>query len=162
MLTAGFATPVMSALICNQTEPHLAKWLNNRKNKKADEILSNIDTYSQKYQNNATKNNIEELINQFGGKPVNEELINKTAEAFDGMDPITFENLKTDLKELMTTKTFAINNDTAKAISENLKSQFKGKAFSEDAINAIIRTLKICKKSLKPTILLIQIQKSKI
>lgn len=138
MLTAGFATPVISALICNQTEPHLAKWLNNRKNKKADEILSNIDTYSQKYQNNATKNNIEELINQFGGKPVNEELINKTAEAFDGMDPITFENLKTDLKELMTTKTFAINNDTAKAISENLKSQFKGKAFSEDAINAII------------------------
>ena len=34
MLTAGFATPVMSALICNQTEPYLAKWLNNRKNKK--------------------------------------------------------------------------------------------------------------------------------
>ena len=54
------------------------------------------------------------------------------------MDPITFENLNTDLKELMTTKTFAINNDTAKAISENLKSQFKSKAFSEDAINAII------------------------
>ena len=38
MMTAGFATPVMSALICNQTEPFLAKYLNNRENKKADAI----------------------------------------------------------------------------------------------------------------------------
>ena len=49
MLTAGFATPVMSALICNQTEPYLAKWLNKKQNENADKILTNLDEYATKY-----------------------------------------------------------------------------------------------------------------
>lgn len=51
MLTAGFATPVMSALICNQAEPYLAKYLNNIQNKKADKILAEFDKYAEKNKN---------------------------------------------------------------------------------------------------------------
>ena len=134
MLTAGFATPVMSALICNQTEPYLAKWLNNRKNKKADEILTNLDTYSKKYENNVAKQNVEKIIQQHAGKPINKELISQIAEAFEGMDAVSAESFKTDLTELMSSNTFTINNDTAKAIRKNLSEQFKEKSIPDSVI----------------------------
>lgn len=138
MLTAGFATPVMSALICNQTEPYLAKWLNNRKNKKADNILSDLDNYSKKYETSNTKQNIENISREYNNKPVNEELINKIVESFEGMDSVTAESFKTDLKEMMTSKTFSINEDTAKSITHNLKDLFKDKPVDAKAVNSII------------------------
>ena len=42
MLTAGFATPVMSALICNRAEPYVRKFLNNMQMKKADNLLNHF------------------------------------------------------------------------------------------------------------------------
>ena len=138
MLTAGFATPVMSALICNQTEPYLAKWLNKKQNENADKILTNLDEYATKYQTNNAKNNIENIISTFKDKPVNDELIEQIANSFDVMDSVTAESFKQDLRELMTTKTFSITQDTAKSISENLVAQLKAKHIAPDAINAIV------------------------
>ena len=138
MLTAGFATPVMSALICNQTEPYLAKWLNNRKNKKADLILTNLDEHSKKYDTHNATNNIENQIKLQAGKPITEEVINSVADAFDGMDSVTAESFKADLRELMTSNTHTISKDSTKAISKNLKDIFKGKPISKDAVDAII------------------------
>ena len=138
MLTAGFATPVMSALICNQTEPYLAKWLNKKQNENADKILTNLDEYATKYQTNNAKNNIENIISTFKDKPVNDELIEQIANSFDGMDSVTAESFKQDLRELMTTKAFSITQDTAKSISENLVAQLKAKHIAPDAINAIV------------------------
>ena len=138
MLTAGFATPVMSALICNQTEPYLAKWLNNRKNKKADLILTNLDEHSKKYDTHNATNNIENQIKLHAGKPITEEVINSVADAFDGMDSVTAESFKADLRELMTSNTHTISKDSTKAISKNLKDIFKGKPVSKDAVDAII------------------------
>ena len=138
MLTAGFATPVMSALICNQTEPYLAKWLNNRKNKKADLILTNLDEHSKKYDTHNATNNIENQIKLHAGKPITEEVINSVADAFDGMDSVTAESFKADLRELMTSNTHTISKDSTKAISKNLKDIFKGKPISKDAVEAII------------------------
>lgn len=138
MLTAGFATPVMSALICNQTEPYLAKWLNNRKNKKADLILTNLDEHSKKYDTHNATNNIENQIKLHAGKPITEEVINSIADAFDGMDSVTAESFKADLRELMTSNTHTISKDSTKAISKSLKDIFKGKPISKDAVDAII------------------------
>lgn len=138
MLTAGFATPVMSALICNQTEPYLAKWLNNRKNKKADLILTNLDEHSKKYDTHNATNNIENQIKLHAGKPITEEVINSVADAFDGMDSVTAESFKADLRKLMTSNTHTISKDSTKAISKNLKDIFKGKPISKDAVDAII------------------------
>lgn len=138
MLTAGFATPVMSALICNQTEPYLAKWLNNRKNKKADLILTNLDEHSKKYDTHNATNNIENQIKLHADKPITEEVINSVADAFEGMDSVTAESFKADLRELMTSNTHTISKDSTKAISKNLKDIFKGKPISKDAVDAII------------------------
>ena len=139
MLTAGFATPVMSALICNQTEPYLGQWLNNRQNKKADKIITNIDNYAQKFQTNSVKRGLEQIINLYGDKPVDDELINRITNAFtEKMDPVTAESFKTDLKEMMTTKTFIIDTTKPKAITKNLTKLLQDKSFSPEVVRAII------------------------
>lgn len=139
MLTAGFATPVMSALICNQTEPYLAKYLNNLQNKKADKILANFDKYSKKYQDHAVKNNLEKIIELYKDKPVNEELQKLLTDTFtDGMDLVTAESFKADLNSMIFDNTYLINETTSKKIVKNLKEKFKGKHFSEDALAKIL------------------------
>ena len=42
MLTAGFATPLMSALICNRLEKPIAKYMDQRMDKKANSLLTNF------------------------------------------------------------------------------------------------------------------------
>ena len=140
MLTAGFATPVMSALICNRTEPYLAKWLNDRKNKKADRILNNLDKYSEKYKTHTISNKLEEIISLYGNKPVDNKLIENITDAFAlRLDPVTSEGLKEDLKNLMTSdKVYTINDNTAKEISKNLKKLLKNQKLDDSLINAII------------------------
>lgn len=139
MLSAGFATPVMSALICNQAEPYLAKYLNNIQNKKADNILSNFDKYSKKYEDNAVKNNLEKIIELYKDKPIDNELTKLLTETLtDGMDLVTAESFKADLNAKIFDNTYLINDKTAKKISTNLQEKFKGKHFSEEALASIL------------------------
>ena len=140
MLTAGFATPVMSALICNRTEPYLAKWLNDRKNKKADKILNNLEKYSEKYKTHTVSNKLEEVISLYGNKPIDNKLIEKITNTFAlRLDPVTSEALKKDLKELMLSdKAYTIDDNTAKDISKNLKKLLKSQNISDSAISTIV------------------------
>ena len=140
MLTAGFATPIMSALICNRTEPYLANWLNDRKNKKADKILTNLDKYSEKYQTHSISKKLEEVISLYGNKPVDEKLLDTITDAFRSrMDMVTSESIKDDLKNLMMSeKSYSINDNTAKHISRNLKKLLKAKNYTEEEIKAAI------------------------
>lgn len=139
MLTAGFATPVMSALICNRTEPYLAKWLNDRKNKKADKILTDLDNYSNKYQTHSISKKLEEVISLYGNKPVDEKLIDKITDSFKTrIDLVTAESIKSDLKDLMMSdKVYSIDDNTAKNISKNLK-KLLNKNYSEEEIKNIV------------------------
>ncbi len=140
MLTAGFATPVMSALICNKTEPYLANWLNNRKNKKADKILTNLDKYSEKYQTNTISKKLEEVIALYGNKPVDDALLDNITGAFSSrMDLVTSESIKEDLRNLMITeKAYSIDDNTAKNISINLQKLLKNKKYTDKEIKAVI------------------------
>lgn len=139
MLTAGFATPVMSALICNQTEPWLTKYFNNRQNKKADYILNNIDAYSNKYQNGSIKKGIDTIIAAHKDKPVNAELIDLVSDALsEGIDLVSKESLKADVRNLLENKTYMITGDTAKSITENLASIFAERSYSQDFIKSVI------------------------
>lgn len=140
MLTAGFATPIMSALICNRTEPYLANWLNDRKNKKADKILTNLDKYSEKYQSHTISKKLEEVISLYGNKPVDEKLLETITDAFRSrMDMVTAESIKEDLKNLMMSKkSYSINDNTAKNISINLQKLLKAKNYTDEEIKAAI------------------------
>ena len=49
MLTAGFATPLMSALMCNLLEKPVASFLDNRTSKQADRLLTDFDSQIRKF-----------------------------------------------------------------------------------------------------------------
>ena len=139
MMTAGFATPVMSALICNALEPHLASYLNNRRNKEADDLLAHLDKNSKKFHTNNVQDRLDSIINMYNGKPVNGALINSVTEIFtEGLDPVTTESFKRDIQELLSDGRYSINEITAKNITKNLKERFAGKDFSPEFLDAIL------------------------
>ena len=139
MLTAGFATPIMSALICNQAEPILLKYQNEQKNKKADNILANLESYSTKYQTHSTQKRIEEIIKANGNKPLNKELSDAIFEALSAdMDFVTSDSLKYDLKQILSDGKYSINDTTAKNIAQNLQQKFAGKEFAEEFLATVL------------------------
>ncbi len=139
MLSAGFATPVMSALICNQAEPYLAKYLNNLQNKKADKLLNNIDKYANKYQDNATKKNLEKIIALYKDKPIDKELGTLIINTFTkDADLVTAESIKSDLHGIINNESFFINDNTIKSIVKNLNKKFEHKQFDNATLKEIL------------------------
>lgn len=139
MLSAGFATPIMSALICNQAEPYLAKYLDKIQNKKADKILNNIDKYAKQYQDNVVTNNFEKIVSLYKDKPIDKDLEKLILNAFtDGIDLVTADSVETDLKGIINNKTFLINDNTVKLINQNLNKKFENKNFDKEALKQIL------------------------
>lgn len=139
MLTAGFATPIMSALICNQAEPLLLKYQNNKKNKEADKILANLDNYSKKYQTNATEKTLKNIIEKHANKPINQNLADLIRETFTtDMDPVTAEYFKRDINKILSNNRYAISETTAQNITDNIAKQFKDRGFSEEFLKVVL------------------------
>lgn len=138
MLTAGFAAPVMSALICNQTEPYLNKFLTNKLNKKADFILNNFEDYSQKFQNKTTESQLETIFEKFKGKPINENVKKEIyATFFEGMDMITEESIEFDLHQILKSNSFIIDENIANEISKNFTNILNEYQDDKKAVNEI-------------------------
>lgn len=139
MLTAGFATPVMTALICNASEPFLAKYQEKIRNKKADGILTNIDKYSKKYAQNNIENKLKAITKEYSGKPIDDKLTEKLVEIFtEDLDAVTSESLKKDLKAMLSDKNYSVSEKTAKNISKNMKEILLDKNFSKEFVDAVI------------------------
>lgn len=142
MLTAGFATPVMSGLICNQVTPYLESYLDKAKNKKADKILSNIEDYAdKKYNTHSVSNLLAKIGAEHKDKVIDAELKKSIIEAFtENFDPITAESIKYDINQLLSSNEYSINEQTARNICKNLMEKGKKKKFSEEALKAVIPT----------------------
>ena len=140
MLTAGFATPIMSALICNQLEKPLAAFLDARKNKKADNILKHFDKYAKKYNSHSTEKKLAGIIEVYKDKPVTPELERLIQDTLtEGFDFVTEQNITKDLKKTFRlNRMYTINEKTSKIICENLRKQFNGKNYSEEFLNVIL------------------------
>ena len=139
MLTAGFATPIMSALICNQAEPYLLRYQNNQKNKKADQILTNLNEHAKKYQTNPAEKSITEIIKKHGNQPINEELIETITDALTAdLDSVTSESLRKDLQAILSNGSYSISDTTAKNVTANLQAQFAGKGFTEEFLETVL------------------------
>ena len=127
MLTAGFATPVMSGLICNFAEPYLNKYLDNKNNKAADKILTDLDNYSQKYKYTSLEQDLIKILDANQNKPLTKEIEESITSVLTRyMDPVTAESFKADLKEAAFGKeTYKIEDKNVTQIIENLKQVFK-------------------------------------
>lgn len=139
MLTAGFATPIMSALICNQAEPYLAKYLNNIQNKKADKILTNLDEAAKKYDDKAILKRLNVIAELYRERPLDSKLKGLIVESFaQNMDPVTADSIRADLNEILDTKHYVIDQDTAKAVSDSITKKLVEAGIEPKVIEEIV------------------------
>lgn len=101
MLTAGFATPIMSALICNGLTPTLSKYLDGKMDKIADRKLSNFSNEITKFDFSKQVESLNEVLNENKGKPLTPEILDSIhAKLTDGLDFVTSTSVRKDLDEM--------------------------------------------------------------
>jgi len=81
MLTAGFATPIMSALICNQAEKFVKPINHKLTVDAADDFLKNFDKHVEKANSMDAEKNFAKTLNTNQGKPLTKKLIAKIVES---------------------------------------------------------------------------------
>lgn len=125
MMTAGFATPIMSALICNACEKPLTKLIDNSRAKKANSLLESIDTVFEKYMTSGK--GLQSLLQTKTDSVITPQLAQEIkTQMTQGFDDVTSVGIKADIDEIlgMGRKTYSINNKVVenieRAISETV------------------------------------------
>ena len=138
MLTAGFATPVMSALICNQLEKPLGSLLSANRNNANNHILNHF-TKSVNNTNDIIKN-VNNLLSINQNQPLTEKLLKQlSAEMTKGFDsPYVTDAVTQDLKGLLDTKTFVIDDNSIKTIIKGSRDALKNLVDDPDAIDKLV------------------------
>lgn len=127
MLTAGFATPIMSALICEGLKDPIHNYQDRKLNKKANALLSNFNNEIAKYDFSQKNEALDKLLENHKGQPITSELFDEISKAVSkGMDSITAGEISKDLKDVIMQKGVNISKSTFENISESLKDVLQG------------------------------------
>ena len=140
MLTAGFATPVLSALICNLSEKPVKSYLGNLRSKKADNMLSNVSAVSEKFKDLSSAKALDDLLSINQDKELTPELTKKIKDILSkGFDPLTSQAVKDDLDDILSLngKKYVIGEETAGKILENTR-EFLGKTLSSTEVDGVL------------------------
>lgn len=139
MLTAGFATPVMSALICNALEKPLSKPLSNMRSSSNDNILANFNKIVKENNYQKITEEIEKAISIDRNKPLTKEMVTEYAYVMcKGFPAETAEALADDLCDVIKIENNLIGNTTAKTIYENAKKALKAVEIPNKIIDSVI------------------------
>ncbi len=149
MLTSGFATPIMSALICNALEKPITNYQREKQIKKADELLKNFPQEIKKYSfdKNAEKLNL--LLDNNVSKNLTPETVNDIVKTMtEGLDAVTACAVEKDIKNILPSmEVFNVNSEAAVKIQNlfiknfaplNLSSEISARIIPD--INAIENT----------------------
>jgi hypothetical protein len=102
MLTAGFATPLMTALACNRLEKPLAEKLDEMTNKQADNILKNFAANTKKLRDPSIAKEIKQVIADYTGKNADENAVQRIAKILTKNEtPMMTDLITQDLENLI-------------------------------------------------------------
>lgn len=140
MLTAGFATPIMSGLICNALTNTVAHYQGEKLNKKADMLLANFSDELKKYDFSENQKLLDNLLTENAGKPVTEELLDKIhANLTDGLDYVTSTTVKEDLANMLpSSDAYNIDTETLDKVRNVLKENFASVQLSDKELEQIL------------------------
>ncbi len=140
MLTAGFATPIMSALICNALEKSVSKYQDGKINRKADDMLTNFNKEVLKFDFSGKQKVLETLLEENKGKPITEELFKTIHSSItEGLDPVTSKALEKDLRLLIPNEgKFSLSKETIDGIQGVMKDALSKAALSEDELTRLL------------------------
>lgn len=129
MLSAGFAVPIMSALICNQVEQpvkNLCGYIRSEQNKK---ILSKALNAKYDAEGSEMYKKLNSLLEMNKGKTLDRELVNQICEiiSYDA-NPMVSAKLQDDLRGILTSNKSVLNpqdgEKIVKVLNKNLAKKF--------------------------------------
>lgn len=140
MLTSGFATPLLSALICNKLEGPVAKYLHDKKDKKSEALLTNFVQEVEKSDFSKRRIALTKILDINANKPITEDLFKTiVVNISEGQDPAVIKSLADDLRVKMPTgEYFTLTPETFERVSEVLKETLKPARLSEDELARIL------------------------
>ena len=110
MMTAGFATPIISALICNVAEKPVTNAIDSVRNYKADRLLADFSKKYEKYLNNNSA--LHNFLNNNKDAAITSEIASEIKSIFSsGFDDMLATGIRSDLDNILETKnkTYLIN-----------------------------------------------------
>lgn len=139
MLTSGFATPIMSALLCDILQKPLHKYLAKRQDIKANNLLQNFQEEINKHDFTQKNNRLEILLEKNKGKSLTAELISEIAQnVSSGLDTITSESVLRDFNYLFGPNGYDVSKTNFEKLSESLKKTILKTVNDEELIKQII------------------------
>ena len=146
MLTAGIATPIASALICNACEKPLNKFLGEQTNKKAERLLSNIGEGYSKYLDGSDKELIS-ILESNVDKPMTPQLADQIKEVLTrNVDEVTAKAIRDDIDDLLgaTNKKFVVNDEVLENVITSMKKEMEG-ILPQGKIDEVVPSLDVLK-----------------
>ena len=126
MLTAGFATPLLSALMCNALEKPVSRYTDKAVNEEAEKILTQFSDEVKKIDLSENKAALNSILTENKGKPVTPELFNKIlANLSDGLDHTVAVGIEKDLKNILPQKEFKLPEESVKEIQKVIRDTMK-------------------------------------
>ena len=140
MMTAGFATPVMSGLICNFATPYVEKALAKYDNKMNEKMLQAFPESVKAAKDNSINHKIETFIQFNKDKPLNETVVKELTEILtSGANPVLAGGIEYDLKQLMANDKYVIDNSITEYINKKIIMTLS-QSMDEDLIKQIAPT----------------------
>lgn len=137
MLTAGFATPIMSALICNQAEKVMVPIMGKINDMKAEKLINNVDASAKKFDFSQQKADLNKVLAQNFGQPYNKKIIKEIAKNLAAdLDPLVQKSLVEDLTKKFTGKEAIIDDTAIDFILKQTKESFEHQG--EDFIASVV------------------------
>lgn len=140
MLTAGFATPIMSALICNGLEGPVKKYLAYRTDRKADSLMTNFSQEIKKYDFSKNTKELEKILADNAGKPMTPELLEVIrTNITDGLDHMVAVGIEKDLHRMFPVgESFNLSGSNITGIQETLQKTLAPSGLTEEQLAKII------------------------
>lgn len=140
MLTAGFATPLMSALFCNILEKPVGFLTDKYTNYKAAKLITNFLGEVEKADFSKNKAAFKKLMSENKDKTITPELFDKVAANLaDGLDETVAVGIRKDLKKILpAASTYSITGESAENIRKTIVNIFKHSKLSDDVIEKTV------------------------
>lgn len=142
MLTAGLATPLMTALACNKAEPFVGRFAENYSNKKVNAQIDTLDEYlsgrmdadkQKAYETKVLKikpteggvqpTSVDKLLKDFRGKNLKTEDIAKLSDTLaENFGAEMKDAARADIENLIGGKRYIANSDSAERLSSVIYS----------------------------------------
>jgi hypothetical protein len=142
MLSSGFATPLMSALICNRLEAPVAKYLHGKKREQAELLLTNFSQEIKKSDFSQKQQNLNLLLEENQGKVLTEDLFNEIIKNItQGQDPKLVKAVKSDLQAQMPIgEHFTLTRENLESVQNVLNKTLKSTGLSDYDIAKLVPT----------------------